>query len=245
MQDDTLVAYQIAFDLYDGATQHFLRRVQDCLRPLLPAEGDDKSEGEGERWVGRGGRGRGGWGRWVGRGGRGHHTQVNRAGLADTPLTCRAEAMETDDSGESQETSKEEVGLDTSPPAEPETQSETKTQSESTTVEPEVEAEPEPEWVQKLRSVIGVLGGECTVALRQDFLIRNNHTDLLVLKNMKVRGSHSCGHTPSCLWPHPLLACGHTPSCLCPHPSPGCESKLHLAQWCGGGQRVHALRDDC
>lgn len=50
MQKDTLVAYQIAFDLYDGATQQFLRRVQDCLRLVLPAEGgEDKSEGEGER----------------------------------------------------------------------------------------------------------------------------------------------------------------------------------------------------
>lgn len=47
------MAYQIGFDLYDGATQHFLRRVQDCLRPVLPVKGGgDKSEGEGERWVG-------------------------------------------------------------------------------------------------------------------------------------------------------------------------------------------------
>ena len=30
------MAYQIAFDLYESATQHFLRRVQDELRASLP-----------------------------------------------------------------------------------------------------------------------------------------------------------------------------------------------------------------
>lgn len=185
MQADTLVAYQIAFDLYDGATQHFLRRVQDCLQPLLPAEGgNDKPEGEGERWVGS------------------PHT--SRAEPTDTHCICRAEAMETDESGESQETSKEDIGSSTSPPpAEPETQ------SEPPTVKAELESEPEPEWVQRLRRVISVLGGECTVALRQDFLIRNNHTDLLILKIMKVWRMAvvtwpSCGHAPSLLVVTPL-----------------------------------------
>ncbi len=37
LQDDVLVAYQIAFDLYESATQHFLRRVQDAIHASLPA----------------------------------------------------------------------------------------------------------------------------------------------------------------------------------------------------------------
>ena len=37
VQDDALVAYQIAFDLYESATQHFLRQVQDGIRGSLPA----------------------------------------------------------------------------------------------------------------------------------------------------------------------------------------------------------------
>ena len=36
-QDDSLVAYQLAFDLYDGATQHFLRKVHEVIRASLPA----------------------------------------------------------------------------------------------------------------------------------------------------------------------------------------------------------------
>ena len=32
-----LTAYQIAFDLYESATQQFLSRVQECFRGVLPA----------------------------------------------------------------------------------------------------------------------------------------------------------------------------------------------------------------
>ena len=35
-QSDSLVAYQLAFDLYDGATQHFLRKVHEVIRASLP-----------------------------------------------------------------------------------------------------------------------------------------------------------------------------------------------------------------
>ena len=46
--------------------------------------------------------------------------------------------------------------------------------------------EPEEEWVGHLRAVDNILSGEKTVALHQEFLIRNNHTDLQILKNVKV-----------------------------------------------------------
>lgn len=46
--------------------------------------------------------------------------------------------------------------------------------------------EPEAEWVEHLRAVDNILSGEKTVALHQEFLIRNNHTDLQILKNTKV-----------------------------------------------------------
>lgn len=52
--------------------------------------------------------------------------------------------------------------------------------------EPESEPEPEPEWVGQLRAVDTILSGEKTVVLHQEFLIRNNHTDLQILKNTKV-----------------------------------------------------------
>ena len=33
---------------------------------------------------------------------------------------------------------------------------------------------------------MAILGGETTIALHLEFLIRNNHADLLILKNTKV-----------------------------------------------------------
>ena len=48
------------------------------------------------------------------------------------------------------------------------------------------EPEPEKEWVCRLRLVQTILAGKVTVALHQEFLIRNNHTDLQILKNTKV-----------------------------------------------------------
>ena len=44
----------------------------------------------------------------------------------------------------------------------------------------------EPEWVRHLRAICVILGGEKTIALHQEFLIRNNNSDLQILKNTKV-----------------------------------------------------------
>ena len=44
----------------------------------------------------------------------------------------------------------------------------------------------EPQWICCMRQVIKILGGEVTIAIYQEFIIRNNHTDLQILKNTKV-----------------------------------------------------------
>ncbi len=49
----------------------------------------------------------------------------------------------------------------------------------------------EESWVNHVRAIDVVLGGETTIALHQQFLIRNNNSDIQILKNTKVRG-HSC-----------------------------------------------------
>ena len=56
----------------------------------------------------------------------------------------------------------------------------------------ESEPEPEPEWVAKLKSIQSILSGELTISTNQDFLIRNNHTDLQILKNIKVSFVLAC-----------------------------------------------------
>jgi len=47
--------------------------------------------------------------------------------------------------------------------------------------------EDEPAWVCSLRQVLTILGGEKTIVFHQEFTIRNNHTDLQILRNSKVR----------------------------------------------------------
>ena len=88
--------------------------------------------------------------------------------------------METDSKEGSPELDKEEAqdgeGLEDS--------SDKKPPEDGKELEPE--PEPEPEWVSKLRSINTILTGELTIAMNQDFLIRNNHTDLQILKNLKV-----------------------------------------------------------
>ena len=54
---------------------------------------------------------------------------------------------------------------------------------------PEEEAEPEPEWVVHLRAIDVILSGSKTIALHQEFLIRNNNCDLQILKNTKVQSA--------------------------------------------------------
>ena len=44
----------------------------------------------------------------------------------------------------------------------------------------------EPQWICCMRQVVTILGGEVTIAIYQEFIIRNNHTDLQILKNTKV-----------------------------------------------------------
>lgn len=53
----------------------------------------------------------------------------------------------------------------------------------------------EPEWVGHLRSIDTILGGNKTIALHQEFLIRNNNTDLQILKNTKVSSQRLLGES--------------------------------------------------
>ncbi len=52
--------------------------------------------------------------------------------------------------------------------------------------EVKVPEEPEPEWMGHLRSIDIILSGNKPIAMHQEFLIRNNNSDLQVLKNTKV-----------------------------------------------------------
>lgn len=174
--DEVLIAYQIAFDLYESATQHFLSRVQECIRGVLPVpktphqrniedtsevqkSTDDKMEVEelkGDEGEGEGDEGGGG---------------------------------EGDVESKEEVTENKEEPMDLEPDTKP-------TDIPSEPIEKELEdvVEPEEEWMRSLRCVASILKGEKTVALHQEFLIRTNHTDLQILRNTKEAGRNSITH---------------------------------------------------
>ncbi|XP_064393012.1 26S proteasome non-ATPase regulatory subunit 1-like isoform X2 [Halichondria panicea] len=148
-KDDALVAYQIAFDLYESATQDFLRKVQEAIRGSMPAPPPAPPTTE-------------------------------KAAILATPVQETGEATTSAEVGQVTESEAMETEQSTNP--EPPTKSHDQS------------GELDPEWVGHLKSVDRILGGEMTVRFHQEFLIRNNHTDLQILKNIKEVSRHSIVH---------------------------------------------------
>ncbi|XP_054014485.1 26S proteasome non-ATPase regulatory subunit 1 [Hylaeus anthracinus] len=140
-QDCVLMAYQIAFDLYESATQQFLGRVLQALRAMAPIPG----------------------------------------ALIVKPIVKPAVKASTDATS-SDSTSME---TETSTPA-PEEKTERSVES--------LNAE-EREQQERVDALSSILGGEISIDLHLQFLIRSNHTDMLILKNTKDAIRVSICHT--------------------------------------------------
>jgi len=128
---EALMAFQIAFDMYESATQQFLSRVLAAVRRTAPVPPPEKKEKENDK-------------------------------------------METDEAAESEKT--EEVVA--APPV---------ATKQLTDKEAELQSR-----VEKLSSI---LSGEKPIYLHLQFLIRNDHTDPLILKNTKEAVRVSICHT--------------------------------------------------
>lgn len=141
-ENDILMAYQIAFDLYDSATQQFLQRVGNGLRTSGPVAGTEK-------------------------------------GRIVTTVSDAKEEEKDGDSGEIQ------IGK-----VEPESEAEVKVQDN----------------MMKLKNI---LSGDITINLHLQFLIRNNKTDMLILKNTKEAVRNSVCHTATVI-ANSYMHCGTT-----------------------------------
>ncbi|XP_047347296.1 26S proteasome non-ATPase regulatory subunit 1 isoform X1 [Vespa velutina] len=139
-QDCVLMAYQIAFDLYESATQQFLGRVLQALRATAPIPG----------------------------------------ALMVKPIIKPAAKpiAETSSNSASMET-------ESSTPA-----PEEKAQRSIESLSPE-----EKEQQERVDALSSILGGEISIDLHLQFLIRSNHTDMLILKNTKDAIRVSICHT--------------------------------------------------
>lgn len=157
-KDQTLMAYQIAFDLYEGATQQFLSSVTSALQatvPFVSSNGAGSSDGSTDVKTDKNG-------------------SVEKSG--DT-------AMDTDE-GEKEVPAKK---AKTDP----------------------VLSESDKKLGDKVNKLVAILGGETSIALHLEFLIRNNHADLLILKNTKDVSRNSVCHTATVI-ANSYMHCGTT-----------------------------------
>lgn len=140
-QDCVLMAYQIAFDLYESATQQFLGRVLQALKATAPIPG---------------------------------------------ALTAKAIIKPTN-------ISTVESVVDDAAVTDAESSAKTPEEAIQRSIDSlNSEEREQQERVDKLSSI---LGGEVSIVLHLQFLIRSNHTDMLILKNTKDAIRVSICHT--------------------------------------------------
>ncbi|KAF3425062.1 hypothetical protein E2986_04833 [Frieseomelitta varia] len=142
-QDCVLMAYQIAFDLYESATQQFLGRVLQALRATAPIPG----------------------------------------ALMVKPIVKPAVKPATEASSSEPAAAETENNSNT---AAPEEKSQRSVESLNTE---------EREQQERVDALSSILGGEISIDLHLQFLIRSNHTDMLILKNTKDTIRVSICHT--------------------------------------------------
>lgn len=134
-QESVLMAYQIAFDLYDSATQQFLGQVLQALRTTAPVPGA-----------------------------LGGQPQPQGGPYSPPPAT----------------------------PAEPNI-----TASDQKAAQRDLDSlsEDEKEHQRRFEKLVSILGGDVSIGLQLQFLIRSNHADMLILKNTKDAIRVSICHT--------------------------------------------------
>jgi len=162
-ESQTLMAYQIAFDLYENASQQFLSRIRNALKALAPLPlAEPEQQGETEK-------------------------------KEETPKDGE-KPMETDEPADKTEvkTEKETEPVATKP---------TKTESDL--------SESEKVLQERIVNMTGILSGDTTIKLHLEFLIRNNHADLLILKNTKDIVRNSICHTATVI-ANAFMHCGTT-----------------------------------
>ncbi|XP_057301114.1 26S proteasome non-ATPase regulatory subunit 1-like [Hydractinia symbiolongicarpus] len=157
-EEQTLMAYQIGFDLYENASQQFLTSIRSVLKSLAPAAlAEPVRQGTTPK--------------------EGTDTQKDDA-----------KPMETDETNKTE--SKEE-------PAEKPVKQEKHLNENEKTLQ------------DRIIKLTEILSGDTMIKLHLEFLIRNNHADLLILKNTKDIVRNSICHSATVI-SNAFMHCGTT-----------------------------------
>lgn len=165
-EESQLKALQIAFDLYESATQQFLQQVQNWLRAVAPAPLPSSKKISDE------------------------NKQTASGGEAKEEK-MEVDEEKTDNSDQSAST----AGASSSASA-------SATPAQSLTEE-------QKQLQERLVKLYTILGGENTIGLHLQFLIRNNKTDSLILKNTKDAVRNSLCHSATVI-ANSYMHCGTT-----------------------------------
>ncbi|GFQ95967.1 26S proteasome non-ATPase regulatory subunit 1 [Trichonephila clavata] len=149
-EEQSLMAFQIAFDLYESATQQFLARVLQALKATAP--------------------------------------------IPANLISILSKPEEKTESSESMETEGEEAKETPAPAPAPKL---------------EDLSEDQKKHQERIEKLANILGGEVSIGLNLQFLIRNNHTDMLILKQTKEAVRNSVCHTATVI-ANSFMHCGTT-----------------------------------
>jgi len=158
-ESQTLMSYQIAFDLYENASQQFLSRIRNALKVLAPLPLAEPEQ------------------------------QGDAVEKKETEVKESEKPMETDDA----EVKTEKVEAEPPKPV--------KTEKDLSDSEKVLQ--------DRIVKMTDILSGDTTIKLHLEFLIRNNHADLLVLKNTKDIVRNSICHTATVI-ANAFMHCGTT-----------------------------------
>lgn len=165
-EDETscLMAYQIAFDLYESATQNFLIRVLQAIKTTAPIP--------------------------------------SLVGPPEKPNPEEGSSSGTAPSGtENMDVDQSEANEQANQAITPQKPSE-KVKKEDLSVD-------DKNRQDRLEKLAVILSGETTIELELQFLIRNNHTDMLILKHTKDAVRNSVCHTATVI-ANSIMHCGTT-----------------------------------
>ncbi|CAG0919675.1 unnamed protein product [Notodromas monacha] len=158
-EDSEVMAYQLAFDLYESATQQFLGKVLDALRTMSNITFKIPTS----------------------------HSTVEKA---EEKVEAKIEEkMDTDEANV-------EDGAEPKPPA---------VKSQADTVLDDAEKVKKT----KLEKLATILCGDVPISLYLQFLIKSNHTDMMILKNTKDQVRVSVCHTATVV-ANGFMHCGTT-----------------------------------
>ncbi|KHN82446.1 26S proteasome non-ATPase regulatory subunit 1 [Toxocara canis] len=161
-----LLAYQIAFDLYENASQQFINKIEKALVGEEPqkASAEESSTQPSSSWSAEAAPNEG----------SGEVKKTETGSKESTTDKSKGETTSTD----SESASSEEDSEAASGTAVTQSESAEKTTQQSSSVIRKIEGV----VAERLRSI---LRGEQTIKHHMQFLIKNNHTDMLILKQMK------------------------------------------------------------